>query len=303
MGALDLIRYGRAASMGSNGQRALSLAQRIDRARKAKENMENLERQHTLPAVQGGREVMGGQAVPMVRPQGGTPSPYGFGRRVIDGDTNIVPPPRVVGQQSAGEAASGPFFSTGSTNLPMLAQRPNFTRLGYQTMLADMDGQPPAGLGGGEQPPALPRSDMEGPYPTTPPTDAPVYDYDEHSLPKARPAPPRRPAPAPERPAPAPEKGLLSRIFSGEDYQSSNALASDPRLAGYNARVVQDGKVNYGDRDNAADFFRADAARMAMEKKAAEEGEGKAKGGAVVGKDAAIHKALEIIHHLLTRGH
>jgi hypothetical protein len=98
-------------------------------------------------------------------------------------------------------------------------------------------------------------------------------------------------------------QSFLGRIFSGEDYQSSNALASDPRLAGYNARVVQDGKVNWGNSDNAADFFRADAARMAMEKKAAEEGEGKAKGGAVAGKDAALHKALEIIHHLLTRGH
>jgi hypothetical protein len=301
--------------MGSSGERALSLAQRIDRARKAKENMENLERQHTLPAVQGGREVMGGQAVPMVRPQGGTPSPYGFGRRVVDGDTNIVPPPRVVGQQSAGEAASGPFFSTGNTNLPMLAQRPNFTRLGYQTMLADMDGQPPAGLGGGEQPPGVSVPMPEGP--ARDPQDVIMdqvnreRDQDDMAIfqkaaAQAKPriaAPVRRPEPAPERPAPAPEKGLLSRIFSGEDYQSSNALASDPRLAGYNARVVQDGKVNYGDRDNAADFFRADAARMAMEKKAAEEGEGKAKGGAVVGKDAAIHKALEIIHHLLTRGH
>jgi hypothetical protein len=296
---------GRAAGMGSSGERALSLAQRIDRARKAKENMENIERQHTLPAVQGGREVMGGQAVPMVRPQGGPASPYGFGRRVMDGDTNIAVGPRVVGEQAAGANASGPFFSMGSSNLPTMAQRPNFTRLGYEAMLGSEGGQPPAGDGSSApvydfDPHSLPRTDMEGPYPTTPPTDAPVYDHDPRSIPQKRPAPaPARPAPAP---AAAPEKGLLGRIFSGEDYQSSNALASDPRLAGYNARVVQDGKVNWGDRDNAADFFRADAARMAMEKKAAEEGEGKAKGGAVAGKDAALHKALEIIHHLLTRG-
>jgi hypothetical protein len=129
---------------------------------------------------------------------------------------------------------------------------------------------------------------------------------DENAIPN-----PQRSAPAARMPLPvrrpeslnaAPSQGLLSRIFSGQDYQSSNALASDPRLAGQSAKVVQDGKVNWGDRDNAADFFRADAARMAMEKKAAEEGEGKAKGGAVAGKDAALHKALEIIHHLLTRG-
>jgi len=118
--------------------------------------------------------------------------------------------------------------------------------------------------------------------------------------PSRMPLPVKRPAQLDAAPQ---QQSLLSRIFSGQDYQSSNALASDPRLAGYSAKVVQDGKVNWGDRDNAADFFRADAARMAMEKKAAEEGEGKAKGGAVAGKDAALHKALEIIHHLLTRGH
>jgi len=126
--------------------------------------------------------------------------------------------------------------------------------------------------------------------------------HDENAVPNPQRA--RMPLPV-KRPAAldAAPQSFLGRIFSGEDYQSSNALASDPRLAGYTARVVQDGKINWGDRDNAADFFRADAARMAMEKKAAEEGEGKAKGGAVAGKDAALHKALEIIHHLLTRGH
>ena len=41
---------------------------------------------------------------------------------------------------------------------------------------------------------------------------------------------------------------------------------------------------------------------IAEAEKAAEADTGKAKGGAVQGKDAAIHKALEIIHHLLTRG-
>jgi hypothetical protein len=126
----------------------------------------------------------------------------------------------------------------------------------------------------------------------------------QRSAPAARmPLPVRRPAALDQQPAP--QQSLLGRIFSGQDYQSSNALASDPRLAGYNAKVVQDGKVNWGDRDNAADFFRADKAMMAQREaaKKAEEGEGKAKGGSVNGKDAALHKALEIIHHLLTRGH
>ena len=56
----------------------------------------------------------------------------------------------------------------------------------------------------------------------------------------------------------------------------------------------------YNETGDAGDFVRADRAMMAARK--AEEGEGKAKGGAVAGKDAALHKALEIIHHLLTRG-
>jgi hypothetical protein len=76
--------------------------------------------------------------------------------------------------------------------------------------------------------------------------------------------------------------GILSRIFSGKDYQSN----SRP--------VTEDGTVNWGNPDSAADFFRADKARMAME--------GRASGGSVNGKpdkDAALHKALEIIHHMI----
>jgi hypothetical protein len=121
--------------------------------------------------------------------------------------------------------------------------------------------------------------------------------HDESAVPS--PARPRAAAPMPlpvKRPESldaAPPQSLLGRIFSGQDYQSNNQ------------RVVQDGNINWGDRDSAADFFRADKAMMAQREaaKKSEEGEGKAKGGAVAGKDAAIHKALEIIHHLLTRGH
>jgi hypothetical protein len=119
--------------------------------------------------------------------------------------------------------------------------------------------------------------------------------HDEDAIPnpnrpRARAAAPMPlPVPRPASLDAAPSQSLLGRIFSGDDYQSNNR------------RVVQDGNINWGDRDSAADFFRADKAMMAAKK--AEEGEGKAKGGAVAGKDAAIHKALEIIHHLLTRGH
>lgn len=58
---------------------------------------------------------------------------------------------------------------------------------------------------------------------------------------------------------------------------------------------------------SSADFFRADRAMQEAIKKGQDVGyygqaEGKKGGGAVQGKDAAIHKALEIIQHLLTRG-
>lgn len=94
---------------------------------------------------------------------------------------------------------------------------------------------------------------------------------------RAIPMPPTRPSDLPRE-----EPGILSRIFSGKDYQSN----SRP--------VTEDGTVNWGNSDSAADFFRADKARMAME--------GKAGGGSVGGKpdkDAALHKALEIIHHMI----
>jgi hypothetical protein len=94
---------------------------------------------------------------------------------------------------------------------------------------------------------------------------------------RAIPMPPTRPSDLPRE-----EPGILSRIFSGKDYQSN----SRP--------VMEDETVNWGNPDSAADFFRADKARMAME--------GRASGGSVNGKpdkDAALHKALEIIHHMI----
>ena len=90
--------------------------------------------------------------------------------------------------------------------------------------------------------------------------------------------------------------GFLSRLFSGPSYQSTGD------------KVVGDaGKVNWGSSDSAADFVRADRASMAQQQapSSGDNDDGKKRGGAVdgkKGKDEAIHKALEIIHHLL-RGH
>lgn len=90
---------------------------------------------------------------------------------------------------------------------------------------------------------------------------------------------------------------LLSRIFGGgPEYQSTGD------------RVVKEGGqgVNFGSGESAADFFRADRElrkqRPEMFERQAEARGGAPKASGGGGKDAALHKALEIIHHLLTRG-
>jgi len=89
-----------------------------------------------------------------------------------------------------------------------------------------------------------------------------------------------------------------------EDYQSTSQRVVErpqgPTAGGAPQRAV----LNWGDEGSAADFFRADKAMRELEKNK-EEFVGRASGGrtgaGAGGKDAAIHKALEIIHHLLTR--
>jgi hypothetical protein len=91
---------------------------------------------------------------------------------------------------------------------------------------------------------------------------------------------------------------VLSRIFSGGDYQSNNELVGKP---------MGGAPVNWGSPDSAADFFRADR-ELRKQRPEMFERQAEARGGApkvaanTGGKDAALHKALEIIHHLLTRG-
>jgi hypothetical protein len=94
--------------------------------------------------------------------------------------------------------------------------------------------------------------------------------------------------------APAADEGILSKIFGGDPYKGMSS-----------AKLME--QANRG--DDAAAFFRADAAlrreRPEMFEKKTEEG--MATGGAAMGggakphKDAALHKALEIIHHLISR--
>lgn len=97
---------------------------------------------------------------------------------------------------------------------------------------------------------------------------------------KAIPQPPTRPDSLPRQ-----EPGILSRIFSGKDYQSQGG------------ELRQNGKINWGNPESSADFFRADKARQETPDAA-----GLARGGAANAsptKEALLHKSLEIIHHMI----
>lgn len=93
-----------------------------------------------------------------------------------------------------------------------------------------------------------------------------------------------------------PSSSFMSRIFGGPEYQSTGD------------RVIKDGGqgVNFGSGESAADFFRADRElrkqRPEMFERQAEARGGAPKSSGGGGKDAALHKALEIIHHMLVRG-
>jgi hypothetical protein len=123
---------------------------------------------------------------------------------------------------------------------------------------------------------AMSAADLEGPS-----------TYRRETRLEDAPMPPRRPE------APAAES-ILRRIFAGQDYQSN----SRP--------VVEDKRVNWGDPESAADFFRADrAARELGTLPPIERASGGQVGQAGQGKahkDAALVKALEIIERLMANG-
>ena len=114
--------------------------------------------------------------------------------------------------------------------------------------------------------------------------------------PATRPMPPTPLAP-PADIRPREPTSFMSRIFGGPEYQSTGD------------RVVKESGqgVNFGSGENAADFFRADR-ELRKQRPEMFERQAEARGGAPKpvsgggGKDAALHKALEIIHHLLVRG-
>jgi len=202
------------------------------------------------------------------------------------------------------------------------------------------------GLPASTQSPPWPNANPPAPAPAAPAaaSEAPVYDADEHPVPRedfdtwgrkvvgpsaatsSMDAPanavstakqvlkapqPSRPAPAAATPAAAPTQtgSFLSNLFkSGPEVQSNNQALiqrmQGPMQPGQERPMT---KLNVGNSSgpegSAADFFRAEKARQELEK-SGEAYTTMKRGGAAQapGKDAALHKALEIIHHMITRG-
>lgn len=228
-------------------------------------------------------------------------SPRNSGAMMERPASDMVPPPRLVGAQGASES-TGPFFGAGSVNLETMLARPNVQRMLYSTGTAETgpgQGGPtsnapamtPADLFDMRAPAMTPADlfDMRGDHPLPPPRPAGLG---------AAPAPQRAAAPAPRSvvTTPPPAEGndsILSRIFSGKDYQSARGQVEQATPEGRKA-------INWGDPESAADFFRADKA-MRGAKERGEDFTGMATGGAAKPhKDASLHKALEIIHSLIS---
>lgn len=102
------------------------------------------------------------------------------------------------------------------------------------------------------------------------------------------PLPPPREIPLPPpRPAEL-QQSMLGKIFNGGNYQSNSRLVSTP---------TDTAPVNWGDADRSSDFFRA--SKQLMEERA---GGDYAQGGMPTAHEHALHKAMHVIHHLLSRG-
>jgi hypothetical protein len=307
----------RAANIKANMDRAAALRQL--RAENLRRNVEAGRIKRQLPVVRGSTEpVPYVTGVPAVRSPAGLPAVRGEA-----GNLPVMAREPMVG--AGGGGAYGPvgfrdrggyYYAPGSftpnapargsgIGLPLFVTAGAVGGAGVGDYLRNPSGDVPAVAspdGPVSEEPFVPGNEL-GQF-VSPPV---VLDRDSQSPPPAQQArnrqatPQRRPVSGQENPEVAAAKRILGRVFSGNDYQSN----SDPV-------VRRDGSINWGTDEqgydvmgnyggNAADFFRADAARMAMQAKEREQA-GKAGGGAVNNKDVALHKALEIIQHMLTNG-
>jgi hypothetical protein len=188
--------------------------------------------------------------------------------------------PRLAGSQYAGES---PAY--GASFRPNLTNRTNGTSI-LPTAMAVLSDQNRPGLA--SEPSSV---SPETPFPNLPLPEEisglspELRDYVDVPKPRARPANLDR---APARPAP-------------ERAAQVQEAATNP--ANMSLRKLWEVANESGE---SRDFFRADQAMQAAIKRGEDVGfygqpEGKKAGGSVNGKDAAVHKALEIIQHMITR--
>ena len=198
----------------------------------------------------------------------------------------------VTPEAPAPAAAAAPAAPASGTTLPMFAQ-PNW---GAQPVAANVQDRSVA-------PGLLAMAGQRvAPYATQfNNADLMRFSTDKAPVAATAAAPARRAAPAATAPAatapaaaataPAQQGSLLSRIFSAP---------KDPYAGQSAAQLMKTANEN---PDSAAAFFRADKA-LQKEQPEMFKPQAERRGGSVTGgKDAALHKALEIIHHMLTRGH
>lgn len=212
----------------------------------------------------------------------------------------------------AGAAAAPSFFPERAEGDPVAAMsRRNESsdpgRENYDALYRSLEAQNPVNpnMAGFKDLPGYEGEGLPRAMPT-PATDPGRGDYDalfRSLIEKSRPAPSRDAAPA----AAAAEPSLRDRLFGGQDFQSNNqAVVSRPQ-GPMSDGAPQRATLNFGDSGSAADFFRADKAMQGLLRDK-EEFVGMASGGAAngssnkaagSGRDAAIYKALEIIHHMM----
>jgi hypothetical protein len=264
-----------------------------------------------LPANMGGRDVINysqpGGLPTMAGGRGGgdllSPS-MRFSRD--EGPTALPPPmgggPRVAGSQGAGDSPMY-GFSNFRTNVPYGIQPPNPLRSAL-ALTAPMDGSammPPAGgmaMGTGTPPEggvgSIRASSEAERAEINALIEQQAREAEERAAQEAamldqgsyRDAAP--PAASPARSAPT---------------RSAPSRSAPSQPAGPNIAALWE---DYNRTQNPGDFVRADRAMMEAMKSGRDIGyygqdEGRKSGGAVKGKDDAVHKALDIIQHLISR--
>ena len=232
--------------------------------------------------------IVGGRIIQMAAPRAM--------ELVRAGVAKLLPPgPRVVGSQSAGANAAGPFTSGFTTNVPPAAMRPGLLGKGLAGgagVGAALYGGPGAFEGvrdsvfGTLQ--ASPKRPM---MMDAPPIDVRYSGYGGQDSPREILAQRER---VEEYVPPIPASGVEPRrapmpIGRPAEYSSESPVVAAPPL-GPSSRSLWE---RYNVSESPADFVRADKAMM----------EGRATGGrAPTSKQDSISKALEIIHHLIMRG-